>query len=213
MTDNNDRQVDSGDDAQGGSAPGQGGWYRYIASGWLVLVLAACFGGGLALVNGALKDRIAANKRNDTLQAVPKIVPGAATGEDVVLGEMKVLRAVDADGNPVGWVVPARGQGFADRIELLIGLDAKAENILGMGVLEQKETPGLGDKIQSDDAWSGQFAGKKATEDVAVVKAEPKGNQVRAITGATVSSASVTSIVNRAVIEFRNARIRGEVKE
>lgn len=175
----------------------------YIRQAWLVLVLAACFGAALAGVHVGLADRIEANKLGDTLEQVPALVSGAVEGRAETVGGRTVYRAVDRPGRCVGWVVPAGGQGFADRIELLIGLDAKAQTITGLYVLEQKETPGLGNRIE-DAAWRRQFASKSTARVLAVTKAQTPGeNEIQAVTGATVSSQSVTDIVNDAVARFR----------
>ncbi len=177
---------------------------RYIRQAWLVLILAACFGAALAGVQASLSGRIEANKLADTMGQIPKLVPGAATGKPATFGELMVYRAVDKQGNPVGWVLPARGRGFAEAIQLLIGLDASARTITGLYVLEQKETPGLGNRIE-EPVWRAQFAGQPADRALAVVKATPARGQIQAVTGATISSESVTKIVNDAVANFRTA--------
>jgi len=180
----------------------------YIRQAWLVLVLAACFSAALAGVHIALSPRIAANKRDETYRQVPALVPGAVRDRtrEVRLAGRTVYEAIGADGRRVGWVVPAAGQGFADRIEVLIGLDAAGETIAGLWVLEQKETPGLGNKIV-EDAFRGRFAGRSARADLTVTKAAPAtGQQILAVTGATISSESVCKIVNQTVRDFRAAR-------
>jgi electron transport complex protein RnfG len=200
---------------------------QYLKQAWLVVVLAVVFGGALVGVQSALQGRIAANKLNETYGQIPNLVVVEESGrqkravkeltQEVVVGGNRVYKAFWRDGpeappEHIGWVLSASGQGFADRIEVLIGLDAPARKILGLYVLEQKETPGLGEKIRSD--WARQFAGKSAVEDLRVVKTTPAGNEIQAITGATVSSSGVCRIVNIAVIEFRNALIAGKtVKE
>jgi len=175
----------------------------YIKQGWLVLVLAGCFGAALAAVHVGLGQRIESNKLGDTLGQVPKLVPGAVEGRSELLGGRTVYRAVDSSGRTVGWVLPVGGGGFADRIELLIGLDASAATITGLYVLEQKETPGLGNRIE-EPAWRAQFTGRSAQRRLAVTKADkPGADEIQAVTGATISSRSVTDIVNDAVGRFR----------
>jgi electron transport complex protein RnfG len=41
-----------------------------------------------------------------------------------------------------GWVVKTKGQGYADTIELLLGLSPDLRTITGLFILDQKETPG-----------------------------------------------------------------------
>ncbi len=177
---------------------------NYILDAWLVLVLALVFGTGLAAVQSALKARIEQNKLNDALGQIAKLVPGAERGEQREQNGRTFFAALKADGTVAGWALPARGQGFADIVQVIIGLDVGAEQITGLYVLDQKETPGLGDFITSGEKFLNQFTGKPATAPLKVVKAKAGApDEVQAITGATISSESVTAIVNAAVAEFR----------
>ena len=179
---------------------------NYFVQAWLVLALALVFGAALASVDSSLKDRIAENKLNETIQQIPSLVPGATGGQEVLVNERGVYRATDEAGEQVGWVVPASGQGFAGPIELLIGLGSQAETITGLYVLAQTETPALGDNIKKDD-FRGQFADKTTGEAVKVVKTAPAPgtNEIQALSGATVSSESVARIVNETVSTMRES--------
>jgi len=178
----------------------------YLGQAWLVILLALVYGAALAGVQTTLGPKIAENKRNETYNVIPNLVPGAVRDEtaertvtDAEGQEQRVYEARDAAGSRVGWVVPASGQGFADRIDVLVGLDAAAETITGLYVLDQKETPGLGNLIV-EEPFTSQFAGKPVSPPLAVEKSEPqKPHQIQAVTGATISSDSVAKIVNRAV--------------
>lgn len=178
----------------------------YIGQAWLVILLGAAFGAALAGVHAGLGPRIAANRLNDTLSQIPALVDKAVKGEPMEVAGRLVYRALDAEGAPVGWVVPAAGQGFADRIEVLIGLDADAERITGLYVLQQNETPGLGNRI-TEEQFRNHFANQPARVTLQVVKGRAGGvGEIEAVTGATVSSESVTTIVNQAVARFRRER-------
>ena len=81
---------------------------------------------------------------------------------------------------------------------------ADTARITGIYVLSNKETPGLGNKID-DVRWTGQFAGKSAAGPLVVRKAKTTDeNAIQAITGATISSEAVTGIVNSTVAALRN---------
>lgn len=177
--------------------PAQG----YLRQGWLVIVLSLSFGAALATVDSTLGPLIKENKQKATLAQVPQLVPGADSGQMAQAGGKTVYKAT-AGGKHVGWVVPTKGAGFADVIEILIGLDEKAAKITGLYVLDQKETPGLGDKIR-DPKWRDQFTGKSFDGKLAVVPSGAAGEQVNAVTGATISSVAVTDIVNRASADFK----------
>ncbi len=177
-----------------------------LAQAWLVLVLATVFGSGLAGVEYALGPRIAQNRLNETLAQVPKLVPGAAQGraDDAVVPGRRVFRALDAGGALVGWVVPGKGQGFADKIELIVGLDARAETITGLFVLDQKETPALGDNITTE-AFRGQFVGfgTGVSLDAKRAPTDKATGTIQALTGATISSDAVCTIVNQTVASVK----------
>jgi electron transport complex protein RnfG len=66
-----------------------------------------------------------------------------------------------------------------------------------MKVLESKETPGLGDKIEKDSTFIGEFLGV-GTPLLAVKKGRESGvhEEVVMITGATISSKAIIQIIN-----------------
>jgi electron transport complex protein RnfG len=190
----------------------------YLRQAWLVIVLAFVYGGALAGVETTLSSRIAENRRKETYDVVPALVRGAdkatKTVELVVEGKdgkpVRVYQAVAADGTLQGWVLRGEGQGFSDRIVLLIGLDAQLETITGLYVLDQKETPGLGDNI-TGERFRGQFSGNPTDAPLEVVKADPQApGEIRAITGATISSESVAEIVNQTIANLKEPLREGE---
>jgi electron transport complex protein RnfG len=169
----------------------------YITQAWLVLTLALCFGAALAGMQIAVSERIAQNKLNETLNQIPQIVPAAEEGRQIERGGRTFYEAL-AGGERVGWVIPASGSGFAGQIEILIGVDPRLEQITGMYVLSQVETPGLGDKIRNPE-WRDQFDEKPADPLEVVTTGEAGAKEIQAITGATISSEAVTKTVNRAI--------------
>jgi Na+-translocating ferredoxin:NAD+ oxidoreductase subunit G len=189
---------------------------NYLVDAWLVLTLAISFGAALAGVHIALKDGIAANKRNETYDQIPNLIPEAKKDRveegvfTVDIGgtptERKFYRAYasDADKTTMGYMLPASGMGYVDKIDVLIGVDATVKNITGIYVLSQIETPGLGSKISLVD-FRDKFKSKSTTKEIVARKTPqpPESNDIHAIASATISSQSVCSIVNRAVREFR----------
>jgi len=187
----------------------------YLSQAWLVILLALVYGGALAGVQATLQPMIDKNKQDETYRQIPALV-GIAESTDAKRIHIEKREIEDdhrrkqkvylvlVDGEPQGWVLPAGGMGFADRIEVLIGLDPAAETITGLWVLDQKETPGLGDLIRGEQ-FRGQFVGKSTGEHIEA-KTEPKqSNEILALSGATISSRSVAEIVNEAVERFKGA--------
>ncbi|MEZ4220159.1 MAG: FMN-binding protein [Polyangiaceae bacterium] len=117
--------------------------------------------------------------------------PGAPTHE------VLVYRGSAADGAVKGWAIPAEGAGFQDTIVLLYGFDPARQAIIGMEVLESRETPGLGDKIAFDEHFRANFKELKVEPKIELVKKGEKTapHQVDAITGATISSRAVVNIL------------------
>lgn len=177
---------------------------NYIVQGWLVVVLCLAFGGILAGVDIAWRGRIEANQLAETLGQVPALVPAATEGQADTVSGQTVYRAITGD-RLLGWVIPCSGQGFADRISLLVGVDGSASVITGLYVLDQKETPGLGNRIVGR-TWRDQFVGKStATPLVASRNRAATSHEIDAVTGATISSVAVCTIVNETVGRFAPA--------
>lgn len=180
---------------------------RYLKQAWLVLVLAVLFAAVLGGVQIALGAKVSENQRNETYDQIPLLVPGARKDKTIeqTVDQMQGYSAFDSAGEQIGWVVRAGAQGYADRIELLIGLDVACQKITGLYVLEQKETPGLGNHI-TDTHWREQFTGQSAARPLGITRQSPVGEgEILAITGATISSRTVCEIVNETVRRFRRA--------
>jgi len=98
-------------------------------------------------------------------------------------------------GRLVGFAVPGEKPGYQDVVGLIFGYDPREDVVLGMKVLESKETPGLGAKITSDSSFIGEFEG--ISPPLEGVKEGGDGpGEVDMITGATISSETVIEIIN-----------------
>ena len=176
------------------SGPPSAGW---LVQSWLVLGLALVFGIGLALMHIFLSPLIEANIRREIERQSPRIL-GL---EDLRLEERTVdgrtvFAALDDAGSLIGWVVPASGGGFGGDIDLILGLDAGADTLTGIHIISQKETPGLGDFITGED-FTQRFSQQPARVRMEAVKtASSQPGMIQAITGATISSQAVCTIVN-----------------
>ena len=124
--------------------------------------------------------------------------PGAPTKETLV------YKGLDDSGASVGWAVPASGSGFQDTIALIYGFDPKKKAIIGMEILDSRETPGLGDKIGYDEHFRANFKALEVEPKIELVKRGEKTapNQVDAITGATISSRAVVGILQSSTKEW-----------
>lgn len=110
----------------------------------------------------------------------------------------QVYLGYDAQGRSMGFAIAGEQPGYQDIVGLIFGYDAEADRLLGMKVLESKETPGLGDKIEKDSAFVTSFHGVVPPIDaVKAGRGSGSESEVDMITGATISSRTVIEIINR----------------
>lgn len=113
----------------------------------------------------------------------------------------QIYLGYDRNERPLGYAIVAGAPGFQDVVRLIFGYDPMTRRVLGMKVLESKETPGLGDKIEKDSVFVAQFAGAQPPL-VGVKPGRATGTdagEVDMITGATISSRAVIKIINNAL--------------
>ncbi len=185
--------------------------------GIILMVISAVAAGSLALTNDATTAKIAAQEVEAKMGALSQVMPGdgikfsdmTATLQ-AKLGAFPDVKEVwvgESAGKKQGLIFVVAPVGYGDRINTMVALDTSGK-VVGMKVLSQSETPGLGAKTM-DPKWQSQFVGKQASKGVGVVKQTPNADQVQAITAATISSNAVASGINQAFGLFK--QISGEV--
>jgi electron transport complex protein RnfG len=169
-----------------------------------VTIVAALALGGVYTVT---KGPIAIAKRKKVEKAIGQVVPAF----DTIMREYKVKPATGKDSltffeawkgdEKVGTAIKTfTDEGFSGKIWIMVGFDEDG-TINNTAVLEHKETPGLGDKmdIKKSD-FSKQFAGKNPKEFKLQVSKD--GGDVDAITAATISSRAFCDAVKRGYEAF-----------
>lgn len=122
-------------------------------------------------------------------------------------GGRLVYAGYDDAGELVGLAIEAEGMGYADVIRVLYGYSFADDAIIGIRVLASKETPGLGDRIETDETFLENFVrldasldtdGAELANPIVLVKPGEKTNpwEIDAITGATISSATIAEMLN-----------------
>jgi electron transport complex protein RnfG len=189
----------------------------------LILGLVATVSGLLVVIAYKLTlPIIEENKRIAIEQAVFQVVPGASERKDFVLVGDQLYKATDKktddgmsvyvayDGNGVlkGIAAEAAAQGYANIIRLLYGYDPDCQCITGIKVIKLSETPGLGDKIITDQEFVANFnhldvrlnsSGTALANSIVTVKHGTKTQpwEIDAISGATISSRAVGKALNQ----------------
>ena len=124
------------------------------------------------------------------------VTDGTVGGNNGGAQLLTAVQAEDAGGKVVGYVIKGQASGYGgnDIVVVGVGEDLKVTGISFPEALP--ETPGLGQKA-TDPAFYSQFAGKGMH--LSVVKGGGAGaDGVDAISGATITSTAVTTVVNAA---------------
>jgi Na+-translocating ferredoxin:NAD+ oxidoreductase subunit G len=154
---------------------------------------------------------VTANKRIALERAVFKVIPDAATMKEFVATETGVettgpgdrfYAAYDRAGTLKGIAAEGAAAGYADVVRVLYAYDPARQAVTGLGVIAMRETPGIGDKILTDQAFLQNFtaldarlnaAGTALANPIRVVKHGSKRHswEIDAIAGATVTTKAV----------------------
>jgi Na+-translocating ferredoxin:NAD+ oxidoreductase subunit G len=152
----------------------------------------------------AVGEVLQAPERTETLFVYDGALTNAPpAGVDTVQLD-RVWAGYDAAGRRVGFAMIGAEAGFQDIIMVMFGYDPETGRVMGMRILDSKETPGLGDKIFKDEAFVEQFR----VAELPMIPTKPgsgTGNprEVDTITGATISARAVITIINNRVERMR----------
>jgi len=155
-------------------------------------------GWSLAYVYQVTKPVIEANDAARLENALHDVLPQATSFDRVDIAEGVYYVGKDGSGTVVGYATPVQGNGYQGAIRMILGIDIRLETMTGLVIFPNDETPGLGNRIL-EKPWRDQFAGLSPYPQVNYVKgrSREKPNEIQAITGATISSRSVVSAVNK----------------
>lgn len=175
------------------------------------------------------------NKAEALQKAIFHVLPNASTSTTYRLDDSGGFKVLEGEGvgyqlvyagyddtqELVGLAVEAQGMGYQDVIALIYGYSFAEQAITGIQVLESKETPGLGDKIETDPDFLQNFKRldvslrddlSEIANPIVPVKHGEKTNpwEVDGITGATISSVAIAEILNRSA-QYWVPRIRNNL--
>jgi electron transport complex protein RnfG len=141
---------------------------------------------------------------NGTIQTpVSKELPSSAP---TPLERPLVITPIADSSGQIGSVIPFRStEGYSGTIQLLIALD-QDQRIVGLRAIDHKETPGLGDKIDTRKtdwilSFNGLSYGDLSPNDWAVDK---DGGRFDSFTGATITPRAVVNAL-RDTLSYLNA--------
>lgn len=120
---------------------------------------------------------------------------------------LPVFLAYDEAGDLAGAVITGEGMGYQDNIRVLFAYSFDLDAITGFKILESKETPGLGDRVEIEPHFIANFEALDASlnnegdaleNPIVTVKQGEKTApwQIDGITGATITSEALGNILN-----------------
>ena len=163
------------------------------------------------------KDRIAANEQAFLEQKLAPVLSGISfegsiseskrvieAPHDLPGREDALIYRVYADGEPVAALFAVTApDGYAGPIRILLGVDVNGV-VTGLRILEHRETPGLGDKIEEGKSdWVYQFNGKSlGNPDIEDWYIRRDGGEFDQLSGASVTPRAVINAVRETLLYF-----------
>jgi len=159
----------------------------------IVAILSAL---ALSSVYDYAKPRIAENEREAVKASIYNIASGSKKYVLENISNEDIYFCYGKEDNLVGYVFKADGMGYQGQIIIMVGLDEDLSKLTGIQILKHSETPGLGAKIVTEK-FRKQFKNLTIYPVIEYTKSRPyKQNQIKAITGATVTSEAIVNILN-----------------
>ena len=157
-----------------------------------LLAICAVVAAVLAGVNMITEDKIAQIQVQKTQNAIAEVLPDVQDLQQLPLDENTgIVQAVYAAGG--SYAVQVAPGGFDGEVTMMVGISDGA--VTGISVISHTETPGLGAVAAAQnakgEAFRSQFVGQNG--ELAV------GDQIDAMSGATITSNAVVTGVNAAL--------------
>ena len=160
----------------------------------VLTVVCVLAGLSLSYVSQATEEARAYQDRLELLNSLKLVLPEHDNEPDndaAVIGDTIYYRS--KNGGEINGIafITSSDKGYSGPIRIIMGVKPEGE-IITIGILEQKETPGLGTKI-TEDWFIDQYKGKSLANARWAVKKD--GGEIEQISGATISPRAVTSAV------------------
>jgi len=179
----------------------------------------------LATTNELTYERIEQSEREAAQRALLEIIPLERHDNDMLMDVQPVpeqfwatlglkkggnIHIARDQGQPVAAIIPAvTPKGYSGDISMIIGINFNG-SIAGVRVVEHRETPGLGDKVDLKKSdWILSFNGKSLVNPQASGwKVKKEGGDYDQFTGATITPRAVINQVLKTLQYFEDDRER-----
>lgn len=160
-----------------------------VIVGLKLLLICAVIAGIVALVYSVTLAQYEENVQGTKNEAIAKLFDKEGLKSEKI-GEG--VYTVSDGGTLLGYCVELTTQGYGGDMEMMVAYDPTGK-ILGVSVISNSETPGIGSKAVADD-YLGNFKGMTSSDEVSAVDK---------IGGATYSSTYVKDGINKATESLR----------
>lgn len=162
------------------------------------------------------------NQQTATRAAILQLFPEANTIQalihDTETGLLKIesnidniilFKVLDKNLHRIGYCISVQGMGYQDKIVFLYAYEIGRHRLKGINILESRETPGLGSRIENDPLFLNNFrqldlsltADNRLLNDLKFVKSGKKTHpwELDGISGATISSKAVVEALQKSL--------------
>lgn len=178
-----------------------------LRHGGILALFAAVTTALIVLTYQGTRERIAEQVLAKRLAILNEVIPenfhtnelhlDCVTVNHVMLGGEKQVYRSRMNGAINGYAIESTtAKGYSGDLDLIVGVTS-ALKVLGVRVLQHKETPGLGDKVElSVSDWVLSFTNKQyAAENQSLWQVKKDGGQFDQFTGATITPRAVVNQV------------------
>lgn len=181
---------------------------KFVKYALTLAIVTSLASGSLAYTYSVTKEKIEKMKIAEQVEAVKRVCGKVAKGAEIkpdtegfkkVSKSISILKAVyrvEKEGKTVAYGILTSPRGYGGPMNVMVGIDSKG-SVLGVKVVDHRETPGLGDKVTDSQSFLSQFKGKQVSDPVEVKE------DIDAVSGATISSKGITMGVRAALDAFK----------
>jgi|32_taG_2_1085360.scaffolds.fasta_scaffold00055_85 Na+-translocating ferredoxin:NAD+ oxidoreductase subunit G len=178
-------------------------------------------GGTIAVTQVMTAERIADQAARAEAKALFEIIPESRHDNDLLRDTVTLPASnqLGIEGPMTAWVARYRGNatgmilpavapdGYSGDIRLLVGIDTEGQ-VLGVRVTSHRETPGLGDRIETQKSdWIRSFNGRSLGNPPSQRwNVRKNGGDFDQFTGATITPRAVVKAVHRTLVYVRQNR-------
>jgi Na+-translocating ferredoxin:NAD+ oxidoreductase subunit G len=171
----------------------------YLKLGFILLIFCVIASGILAYINTLTAPVIAERKAREEEETRAALIPDAVFEQKVTDQGMKYFLARDPeDSDLIGYTFIAAEIGYSSTVQTMVGVDKDFE-VLGIEVIDQSETPGLGANCTSN-SFTAQFSGLSIPE----LYVDKDGGAIVSLSGATITSRTIANSLRESILDVQD---------